>query len=123
LKSGDNVDSLAQALIDYEVMMLPHLEQEEVECLPLCRAYFAPEEIAAKVQEILAKAPKVEIGSFIKCMGVEKLRNEFMPQERIPWFVWYLVFRSRLKLFEKRFDTPVQALKDGREPKKGIFGF
>jgi hemerythrin-like domain-containing protein len=72
MKEGDNVSDLLKELIDYEDIMKPHLVQEEVECLPLCRAYFTYGEVSKKVQEILAKSPKCEMGSFIntsKCFS------------------------------------------------------
>jgi hypothetical protein len=121
LKANDILDYLTQEMIRYQTMILPHLEQEEVECLPLSRAYFTPAEVGAVVQEIIAKAPKVELGSFIKCMGIDKFRNEFMTQRHIPWFVWYLSFRCRVKAFEHRFEAPIQALKEGQAPKKGLY--
>lgn len=67
LETGDSASDLLEKIIDYETMMKPHLEQEEIECLPLCRAYFTPGEIGPKVGEILSKGPKVEIGSLIHC--------------------------------------------------------
>jgi hypothetical protein len=121
LKAGDSLHYLTQEMMNYEAMILPHLEQEEVECLPLCRAYFTPDEVASVVQKIMSKAPKVELGSFIKCMGVDTFRKDFMRQEHIPWFVWYLSFRCCVKVFEHRFEAPVQALKNGQAPKKGLF--
>jgi hypothetical protein len=57
--------TLLKELVEYEAMIKPHLLQEEIECLPLCRAYFTPEEISVKVQEMIAHGPKVETGSFI----------------------------------------------------------
>jgi len=65
LKAGDKASRLLKELVTYETMVKPHLEWEEVECLPLTRAYFTPEEVGEKVQEMLADAPKVELGSFI----------------------------------------------------------
>ena len=59
LKEGVTVDSLAAACEKYETDMLPHLKQEEIECLPLMRAYFTPEEIGPKIQEIIGNGPKV----------------------------------------------------------------
>ncbi len=56
---------LLKELAEYEALVKPHLLQEEIECLPLCRAYFTPEEIGVKVQEILSHGPKIEMGSFI----------------------------------------------------------
>ena len=65
LKAGGSAAELVKELVSYENMMKPHLEQEEVECLPLCRAYFTPQEVAPKIQEIVANGPTVEMGSFI----------------------------------------------------------
>jgi hypothetical protein len=61
LKEGDIVDTLTELLAAYETSMLPHFEQEEVECLPLMRAYFTPEEIGPKIQEIVGNGPKVSV--------------------------------------------------------------
>jgi hypothetical protein len=120
LKAGDATNSLNQLLVDYETMMLPHLEQEEAECLPLCRAYFTPAEVSVRGQEILKHEPKVALGSFISCMGVAKFRSQFMLRENIPWFVWYLHFRGCVKEFEARFTVPMQALVDGLQPIKAV---
>ena len=66
LKAGaGGTATLLKELVKYEAMIKPHLLQEEIECLPLCRAYFTPQEIEAKVQEMGAKSPKVETGCFI----------------------------------------------------------
>lgn len=65
LKEGDSASEVLKELIEYETMMKPHLVQEEIECLPLYRAYFTREEGTKKIQEILAKSPKCELGSFI----------------------------------------------------------
>jgi hypothetical protein len=59
VKEGSTVAELTKEMQDYETMMLPHLLQEEEESLPLMRAYFAPQEIAPKIQEIIGHGPKV----------------------------------------------------------------
>ena len=56
---------------------------------------------------------QVEMGSFITTMGVEKFRKEFMPQEGIPGFVWYIDFKARLAIFTKEFTLPIESLKAG----------
>jgi hypothetical protein len=61
LKEGDTVNTLTELLIAYETSMLPHLEQEEIECLPLMRAYFTPEEIGPIIQVIIGNGPKVSV--------------------------------------------------------------
>jgi hemerythrin-like domain-containing protein len=61
-KEGDSVDELLTDLKEYEVMMLPHLKAEEVESLPLMRAYFTKAEIGKVTQSIVSKSPKVRVG-------------------------------------------------------------
>lgn len=118
LKAGTGASEVLKEMSEYEALMKPHLLQEEVECLPLCRAYFTPKEIAPKIQEIIGNGPKVEMGSFIHTMGVDHFRKKFMKQEGIPFFVWYMVFCWRLKIFEKEFLAPLDALKSGVKPAK-----
>jgi hypothetical protein len=61
LKEGDTVDTLTEELVGYETSMLPHLEEEEVECLPLMRAYFTSEEMGPVIQKIIGNGPKVSV--------------------------------------------------------------
>lgn len=49
-------------------------------------------------------------------MGEETFRKEFMPQEGIPFFVWFIDFRYRVALFQKEFLDPLEAIKTGVEP-------
>jgi hypothetical protein len=90
LKAGTSASDLLKEISGYEVMMKPHLEQEEIECLPLCRAYFTPQEIAVKVQEIIASGPKVELGSFIHTSKSNHCRTTFS--------VAFIVLENNLKL-------------------------
>lgn len=113
LKVGSKVDALKQEFSEYRNAMLPHLAHEEAQCLPLARAYFTPEEMAKKVQEIVAQDNKTEMGSLIYVMGVKHFRQSFMRQEGIPWFVWYMVFMWKLRTFKQEFVIPVEALKAG----------
>jgi hemerythrin-like domain-containing protein len=66
-EDGSVADLLAQMVV-YEELSLPHFKQEEVECLPLMRAYFTPHEIAPQIQKIIKNGPKVEGGSVIATM-------------------------------------------------------
>jgi hypothetical protein len=56
------------------------------------------------------------MGSFITNMGIEKFRKEFMPQEGIPGFVYFIDFKARVKIFNKEFTIPIEALKSGEKP-------
>ena len=116
--SNSNLDDLLKLLQEYENLMKPHLLEEEQECLPLLRAYFTPDEVAPKVQEILSHGPKAEMGSFISAMGVDTFYNEFMKQENIPFFVWYIDFRFRYNHFQKEFQVPIDALRNNVPPKQ-----
>jgi hypothetical protein len=51
-------------------------------------------------------------------MGQERLRNEFMKQEKIPGFVWYIAFRSKYKYFVTEFIQNLSSLTTGIEPPK-----
>eukprot|EP00934_Nitzschia_sp_Nitz4_P009039 Nitzschia sp. Nitz4//scaffold13_size275219//12266//12988//NITZ4_000835-RA/size275219-processed-gene-0.71-mRNA-1//1//CDS//3329535897//9029//frame0 len=113
LEEKNQIDEVLVALEAYIAVMIPHLEQEETECLPLSRAYFTPEEVGRKIQEIIAHEPKLALGSLISAMGVEHFRNSFMKQEGIPFFVWYIVFTWRIRAFRKEFVEPVELLKNG----------
>eukprot|EP00815_Leptocylindrus_aporus_P004860 CAMPEP_0116060754 /NCGR_PEP_ID=MMETSP0322-20121206/6616_1 /TAXON_ID=163516 /ORGANISM="Leptocylindrus danicus var. apora, Strain B651" /LENGTH=239 /DNA_ID=CAMNT_0003545459 /DNA_START=107 /DNA_END=823 /DNA_ORIENTATION=+ len=113
LKEGDKVDSLCEKMIQYEEEMDAHLKMEEDMCLPLMRAYFTQAEITPMVQKIVGAGVPQEMGSFIHCMGEEKFRNEFMVQEGIPGFVWYIDLRSRVKTFEKCFLVHLDTLLSG----------
>merc|ERR1712232_183864 len=84
----------------------------EVTQLPLMRAYFSPEEITPIVQKIIARGPPAEMGSFICTMGEEAF-FDFMKQEGIPGFVWYLDFKPKRDRFRKVVKANIDALIQG----------
>ena len=114
-REGDSVAELLKEIKEYQGIMLPHLLEEEEEGLPLSRAYFEPHEIGAVTQMIVGGSPKVEMGSFIMCQGVDAFRNVFMPRRKIPSFVWHIQFKSQAAEFESEFTKPIEALKTGVE--------
>jgi len=114
LKPGSWVEPLRQEFLEYKNMLLPHLQKEEDEGLVLSRVYFTPDEIKPKVMEILQNEAPADMGSFIHYMGVDRFRSEFMKQEDIPFFVWYLVFTWRLRTFQKEFLKPIDTLTIGQ---------
>lgn len=120
LKAGDEVSTTMPALLNkwtsYRKELEEHLMEEEEMGLPLVRAYFTPKEYGKMTQEIIANEGKLEMGSFVYHMGAHRMRGEFMKQEGIPFFVWYLVFRGGLKLYEKQVMVHAEALKSGMEP-------
>jgi len=117
--SSEGLGKLAQSWDEYDKMLKPHLLEEEAFVLPLMRAYFLHEETATLVQDILSnpKAPKEEMGAFIHFMGEEKFRSEFMKQEGIPCFVWWVGgFSSKSTYYRAEVVTLVDALKSGTPP-------
>ena len=123
LGEGERVDKLCQEYIEYEAIMREHLQEEEDIALPLYRAFFTPKEGAALTMEVLKDVKKFEMGSFIYFLGPQKFRKEFMKQEGIPFFVWYLEFAGMYKVFNEGFAVPMDALRKGEEPRppKGWF--
>jgi len=120
--STENVEGLvklAKAWDEYGTMLKPHLIEEERFVLPLMRAYFTHEEMGELVEAILSdpKAPPEEVGGFIYHMGEDKFRSEFMKQEGIPCFVWWVGgFASKTTHYRTQVVTQVDALKSGTPP-------
>lgn len=121
LKVGGTIDDLLETWIAYETMMLPHLQQEEEIGLPLMRAYFTKEDMAPIIQKLVAHSPAFETGSLIYFDTPQRFRSDFMKNEGIPSFVWYIDFRSKHKLFTKAFVDNLEAVKLGQEPKACFF--
>lgn len=122
LKPGDSLDGILDALESYDGALRPHLEEEEAIGLPLLRAYFEPDEVGAVIQKILSKSPGVELGSFIHYMGIQDFRQKFMKANKIPFFVWYIVFQSKYKYYMRNFKEPIDSLKIGEDlPRSGLF--
>ncbi|CAJ1956723.1 unnamed protein product [Cylindrotheca closterium] len=115
-KEGDNLAELIKEMKEYKEIMFPHLKEEEELGLPLSRAYFTKEEIGAQTQKILSRAPKVELGSFIVCQGVDEFRNGFMKRNQIPTIAWYAQFKGCVAAFDQEFTKPLEAVKTGTEP-------
>jgi hemerythrin-like domain-containing protein len=118
LQAGDRLENsdLLQEWIIYQEMMLPHLKEEEDIGLPLMRAYYTQKDITPLIHKLVANSPKIESGSFVYYMGPDRLRNEFMKQEGIPRFVWYIDFKVKYNYFLKEFVENANALKSGIEP-------
>jgi hemerythrin-like domain-containing protein len=114
LKPGDMVDAALHDWVKYQECMIPHLAEEEEIGLPLFRAYFTPEDASPLIMKIVQNSPKEETGSLIYFCGTKYWRTQFMVQEQIPWFVWYLDFQSKYKLFRKEFVGNLESVKRGR---------
>ena len=113
LTVGDSLDNLIDLLNVYKTTMFPHLEEEELVALPLLRAYFTPEEAKEKVAEIMKTTGPGELGSMIDSMGDDYFRSVFMPQEAIPFFVWFLKFKNDHDHFITNVKCHFDSLKAG----------
>lgn len=116
LAEGSSIVGVVFALKEYKEVLFPHLEEEEHIALPLLRSYFDPNEVGKQVQKIVGKSPKCELGSFIYYQTEDNFRNKFMKQEGIPFFVWYLAFKSAYKHFLDNTVSNLEALKTGVPP-------
>lgn len=123
IKPGSTVDAALSEWTQYQKYMLPHLQEEEEIGLPLFRAYFTPKEATAIVMEILKHSPKLELGAIIYFCGVKNFRQDFMVQENIPFFVWYIDFQFKYNLFKDTFVKNLEAVKGGEAPKPRSFLF
>jgi hemerythrin-like domain-containing protein len=118
LEMSSPIQPLLTHLKEYQALILPHLKHEEDVGLPLQRAYFTQQEMSPIIQKLMSRCSDMEIGSIVYAMGVDKCRNDFMVQEKIPGFVWYIQFRKCFKVYEREFATPMEALKTGVSPQK-----
>jgi hemerythrin-like domain-containing protein len=116
--AAGTVATLVSEWTAYVGMMKPHLLEEEEQGIPCMRAYFTHEEIGALVGKILSNpaAPKEEMGAFICCMGPDVFREEFMPQEGIPFFVWYLDFKGKYEHYITEVKSQIDGLMSGEPP-------
>jgi hemerythrin-like domain-containing protein len=117
LKPGDKIDDSLLEWTQYQEYMIPHLAEEEAIGLPLFRAYFTPEDAHPVIMKIVQHCPKEETGSLIYFCGVSNWRNDFMVQEKIPGFVWYIDFQFKHHYFKKAFVDSLESIKENQEPK------
>ncbi|KAJ1451106.1 hypothetical protein M885DRAFT_530575 [Pelagophyceae sp. CCMP2097] len=117
-ESATGVKDLLACWDTYAGLMKSHLLEEEHIGIPLMRAFFTPKEVSPIIQKIVGSvtAPKEEMGSFIYFLTEAKFRNEFMKQEGIPFFVWYLDFKAKLNYYETNVAAQIDALKSGSPP-------
>jgi hypothetical protein len=121
LNPGDSVSDALAEWVQYQEFMLPHLAEEEEVGLPLMRAYFTPDDVKPLIMKTIKAYPQ-DGGGFIYFCGVDKFYKEFMVQEGIPWFVWYIDFRFQFKAFKKAYVDPLERVKAGKEP-RSFFGW
>jgi hemerythrin-like domain-containing protein len=59
LKVGSDLEELRSELKIYQSIILPHMDEEEAELIPLMRAFFTPKEMSGISQEFFTAGPKV----------------------------------------------------------------
>mmetsp|Transcript_8141 Transcript_8141/g.9483 ORF Transcript_8141/g.9483 Transcript_8141/m.9483 type:complete len:260 (+) Transcript_8141:73-852(+) len=122
LEQGSGLEAVMTAFNAYREDLLPHLLEEENIALPLVFSFFTPKEIGAAVRKIMMKGNRIEMGSFVHYMTEDHFRHSFMKQEGIPFFVWYLAFKSHHQYFIKHMKDHFDALQSGTPPiTKGCF--
>lgn len=106
------VRSILDAMLQYDKMLLPQLAEEELQLLPLMRAYFKPDEVAPIAQKIVGIGPSCQLGSLIHYAGDEAF-FDFMEQEGMPGYAWYFDLRSRRDNFRRAFVQNLTAVTTG----------
>jgi len=120
LQPGDSLANLRTLWLHYESIMLPHLHEEEQVGLPLVRAYFTPDEIEKVVASFMKNGDPVSLGSFVHVMGHKKDAQQFMKENGIPPFVWYVPgkgFKALRTLYRTKQQVHIDSLLAG-EPVK-----
>lgn len=116
LKQGSRVDDALTEWANYERCVIRHLQVAQDIGLPLLRAYFTPKDIAPIILQQMKQSPKQQTGALIYFCGVERFRNEFMVQESVPSFVWYIDFVFKYNHFVQSFVKNLEAVKVGNKP-------
>jgi len=118
LKAGDSLATDMQPLWErYETFMLPHLHEEEQVGLPLARAYFTPAEIEKLVGQILKGSDPISLGSFVHVLGHKADAQQFMRENGIPSFVWFLPgkgFKALRTLYRVKMQSHIDSLLAGQ---------
>lgn len=91
------------------------------------RRYFERAEYGKLIETIMSnpEAPIEELGSFIYWQGADTFYKKFMPQEGIPFFVWWVGgMKSKHQYYVNEIMSQTAALKAGDEilasgPQKG----
>ena len=115
--------TLLEAFEKYQKMLFAHLKQEEEIGLPLLRAYFTPEEVAPKKQEILNQIAPHVLGGVCYHLdaegGSEGAAEQFMAQQGIPFFdalsYYYFAFSMRQTYYDAT-QVHIDALLAGTPP-------
>jgi hemerythrin-like domain-containing protein len=120
LAAGGDVSALVAVFEPYRKTMEAHLKEEEEIVVPLMRAYFEPEFVGKKVEDIMKTMDKTLMGSFVHHQGSKKEFQAFQKQEGIPSFVWYLNFKPCRAKYRAAMETRIQALLTGAAPTKKL---
>jgi len=118
LKEGGDVSDALAKFETYKATMEPHLVEEQNILVPLMRAYYPHGEVNKKVAEIMQKLDPVHAGAFVHSFAGKNDFMSFMSQEKIPFFVWYIAFKSHRAVYRKEMESHVEALLTGVPPGK-----
>ena len=88
---------MQEAFAAFVQLMLEHLKEEEDEAMPLMRKHFTHSEIEKNVVAKITRSMDGEsVGVFLRPMTKEQ-RRAFAKQERIPFFIRWILFRQAAK--------------------------
>ena len=73
----------------------------------------SPQEVAAKLREIMKRASPIELGSFWHTCGSKAAIMGFMRQEGIPPFLWHLLFRRQRTAYRRHMVSHIESLHRG----------
>ena len=119
LEPGADLVRLVSAFDAYKTSMEAHFAEEEAVCVPLMRAYFGFEEIAAVMAPMMKKMDPLVMGAFVHHQGSKDRFMKFMKQEKIPAVAWYAEFKSMRTKYRAAQEAVAQALLTGVEPAQG----
>ena len=105
LKEGGDVSDALAKFETYKATMEPHLVEEQNILVPLMRAYYPHGEVNKKVAEIMQKLDPVHAGAFVHSFAGKNDFMSFMSQEKIPFFVWYIAFKSHRAVYRKEMES------------------
>jgi hypothetical protein len=107
--------ALLQAWIEYQEVVLPHMQYEEETLIPLVRAYMSHWDMTKLVFKIRKMVPKSELGAIVHFTGEEHMRYKNLPLQSIPDILWPFVFQPAVDDYRERILANIEAVLTGVE--------
>ena len=110
IEKRKTTESLELKWREYRKFTEEHFREEETVELPLVRAFLTPKEVSVKIGEIMQKESSFVMGRFFHHMRGKRMAMEFMRQEKVPSFVWYVKFKGDRTHYRKHMESLIQQL-------------